>query len=112
MPARPRVDRLKTVYTAARQLNFGFRLRGFPTAPEENGIATFKPQLHRLTIRFCKQNDASMGLRNFIEHNLPQFARENPQTVVYVLPIRNATPSLRAEYSNGREVQINAKGFT
>uniref|UniRef100_A0AC34QE94 Exoribonuclease phosphorolytic domain-containing protein n=1 Tax=Panagrolaimus sp. JU765 TaxID=591449 RepID=A0AC34QE94_9BILA len=53
-----------------------------------------------------------MGLRNFIEHSLPQFARENPQTVVYVVPIRNATPTLRAEYSNGRQVHINAKGFT
>lgn len=112
MPARPHVDRLKTIYTAAKNLNFGFRLRGFPTAPSENGIAAYKPQLHRLTIRFCKQNDASMGLRNFIEHSLPQFARENPQTVVYVLPIRNSIPTLRAEYANGRQVHINAKGFT
>uniref|UniRef100_A0A7E4W1I3 Large ribosomal subunit protein mL43 n=1 Tax=Panagrellus redivivus TaxID=6233 RepID=A0A7E4W1I3_PANRE len=112
MPARPRVDRLKTVYTAAKQLNFGFRLTGFPSAPNENGIASYKPQLHRLTIRFCKQNEASSGLRNFIDTALKAFAAANPQTVVYVLPIRNATPTLRAEYSNGREVQINAKGFT
>ena len=112
MPARPHVDRLKTIYSAARQLNFGFRLEGFPSAPNENGIFGFKPQLHRITIRFCKQNDASMGLRNFIETSLTQFAAENPQTVVYVLPIRNSTPTLRAEYSNGREVHINAKGFS
>uniref|UniRef100_A0A914YU25 Large ribosomal subunit protein mL43 n=1 Tax=Panagrolaimus superbus TaxID=310955 RepID=A0A914YU25_9BILA len=112
MPARPRVDRLKTIYTAARQLNFGFRLQGYPSAPNENGIFGFKPQLHRLTIRFCKQNDASMGIRNFIETSLKDFAAENPQTVVYVIPARNSVPTLRGEYANGREVHINAKGFT
>uniref|UniRef100_A0A914P8T4 Large ribosomal subunit protein mL43 n=1 Tax=Panagrolaimus davidi TaxID=227884 RepID=A0A914P8T4_9BILA len=112
MPARPRVDRLKTIYTAARQLNFGFRLEGYPSAPNENGIFGYKPQLHRLTIRFCKQNDASVGIRNFIETSLKDFAAENPQTVVYVIPARNSVPTLRAEYANGREVHVNAKGFT
>uniref|UniRef100_A0A914QVW2 Uncharacterized protein n=1 Tax=Panagrolaimus davidi TaxID=227884 RepID=A0A914QVW2_9BILA len=34
------------------------------------------------------------------------------QIVVYVIPARNSVPTLRAEYANGREVHVNAKGFT
>ncbi|MFH4975176.1 hypothetical protein AB6A40_001885 [Gnathostoma spinigerum] len=111
MPARPRVDRIKTVYTAAKGLNNGWKLRGFLDEPLFNGINSYIPQLHRVTIRYCKKSEDSSGMRNFIEHCLPRFAEENPSIAMYCLPIRNSIPSLRAEYANGREVQLNASNM-
>jgi len=113
MPAIPHVDRLKTIFTAAKGLNFGFRLTGYPTAPQYNGWnGRAIPQLHRLTIRFCKKDVTSAGIRQFISKELVEFAKQNPATAVYVIPGRQCIPTLRGEYANGREVHINAKHFT
>ncbi|KAK0426382.1 hypothetical protein QR680_009681 [Steinernema hermaphroditum] len=112
MPARVRVDRLKPIYTAAKALNFGWRMSDFPSAPMQNGISRFIPQLHRLTIRFCKQSEASVGVRNFIENNLVEFSKTNPSVAVYVVPGRNCTPTIRAEYGNGRMVHMNSSGLS
>lgn len=113
MPAIPRVDRLKTIFTAAKGLNFGFRLTGYPSAPQYNGFSGRAiPQLHRVTIRFCKKDASSAGIRQFIARELTEFAKQNPATAIYVIPIRYSTPTLRGEYANGREVQIHAKNFT
>jgi large subunit ribosomal protein L43 len=113
MPAIPRVDRLKTIFTAAKGLNFAFRMTGYPTAPQYNGWSGRAiPQLHRLTIRFCKKDIASSGVREFISKQLVEFARQNPATAVYVIPGRQCIPTFRGEYANGREVHINAKNFT
>ncbi|KAI6230164.1 L51-S25-CI-B8 domain-containing protein [Aphelenchoides fujianensis] len=113
MPAIPHVDRLKTIYSAAKQLNFGFRLTGHPSAPQFNGWAgRHIPQLHRLTIQFCRKDATSAGVREFIERELVSFARRNPATAVYVMPVRQAIPTLRGEYANGRQVHVNAKHFT
>lgn len=110
--AVPRVDRLKTIYQAANALNFGFRMTGFPDAPFKNGVACYRPQVHRITLRFCKQSESCTGIRNFIEHSLVKFATENSSCAVYVIPARNCTPTLRAEYSNGRIVHVNAKNMS
>jgi len=112
MPAKPRVDRIKTIYSAAKGLNFGFRMTGFPSAPGYNGISAYQPQLLRLTIRFCRQSESSAGVRNFIENSLVKFGMENPTCSVYVVPTRNNIPTLRGEYSNGRMVHLNAKNFS
>ncbi|KAI6198161.1 L51-S25-CI-B8 domain-containing protein [Aphelenchoides besseyi] len=113
MPAIPRVDRLKTIFSAAKQLNFGYQLTGFPTAPQWNGWnGRAIPQLHRLTIRFCRKDVTSAGVREFISTELEAFARQNPATAIYVLPARQCIPTFRGEYANGRMVHINAKHFT
>nr|CAD2207158.1 unnamed protein product [Meloidogyne enterolobii] len=110
MPAIPRVDRIKNIYSAAKALNFGFRLSATnPQAVLFDGISGHFPQLQRVTIRFCKISEPSAGLRNYIEHSLTKFASENPYCSIYILPVRNTTPSIRAEYSNGREVQLDAR---
>lgn len=88
MPVRPRVDRLRTIYRAARGLNFGWKMSDFPSTPMYNGVCSFIPQLHRVTLRFCRQSESSTGMRNFIRNQLSQFANENPSTVVYVQPVR------------------------
>ncbi|CAD5212298.1 unnamed protein product [Bursaphelenchus xylophilus] len=112
MPAIPRVDRLKNLYTAAKALNFGFRLEGFPSVPQHSGWARRAiPQLHRLTINFDLKNEASVGTRQFIEVELGNFARANPSVAIYVIPRRQTVPTVRGEYANGRTVHLNLKGM-
>uniref|UniRef100_A0A915AIW9 Large ribosomal subunit protein mL43 n=1 Tax=Parascaris univalens TaxID=6257 RepID=A0A915AIW9_PARUN len=112
MPSRVRVDRIKPIYTAAKALNFGWRLSDFPKTPMNNGVTSYIPQAHRITLRFCKQSESSVGMRNFIENDIKRFAQQNPSIVIYVTPIRNSSPTLRAEYGNGRMAHVNATNFS
>uniref|UniRef100_A0A1I7TTJ2 Large ribosomal subunit protein mL43 n=1 Tax=Caenorhabditis tropicalis TaxID=1561998 RepID=A0A1I7TTJ2_9PELO len=112
MPSVPRVDRLKPIYTAAKALNFGWRFSDFLKIPAYNGISRYTNQLHRITVRFCKQSESSVGVRNFIENQLVDIGRKNPSVVIYAQPVRNSNPSIRAEYGNGRTLQINAKNLS
>lgn len=70
-------------------------------APLNNGIGRFIPQLMRLTIKFCKERPTSQGVREFIEHDIVQFAKENPHAALYLKPRRNRSPVVVAEYLNG-----------
>ncbi|PIO68781.1 hypothetical protein TELCIR_09417, partial [Teladorsagia circumcincta] len=112
MPALPRVDRLKTIYTAAKSLNYAWRFTDFLKTPAYNGVSRYVPQLHRITFRFCKQSEASVGVRNFIEHRILELGARVPSVVVYTQPVRNTVPVIRAEYGNGRVVQLNAKNMS
>uniref|UniRef100_A0A915PWT0 Large ribosomal subunit protein mL43 n=1 Tax=Setaria digitata TaxID=48799 RepID=A0A915PWT0_9BILA len=112
MPSKPRVDRIKICYTAAMHLNYGWRISGYPHTPFNNAVTKYIPQLHRVTLRFCRKNECSSGVRHFISSGLlSQFAAQNPSTVIYVQPIRQNIPVLRAEYGNGRIIQIVLKNF-
>ncbi|VDM56038.1 unnamed protein product [Angiostrongylus costaricensis] len=112
MPAVPRVDRIKTIYSAAKSLNFAWRFTDILRTPAYNGVSRYMPQIHRITFRFCKQSESSVGVRNFIEQKLLDLAAQSPSVVVYTQPVRNTNPVIRAEYSNGRVVQLNAKNMT
>ncbi|CAB3408811.1 unnamed protein product [Caenorhabditis bovis] len=112
MPAVPRVDRLKTVYSAAKALNFGWRFSDFLNIPAYNGISRYTNQLHRITFRFCKQSESSVGVRNFIERQLIEIGKQHPSVVIYAQPVRNTVPTIRAEYGNGRILQVNAKNMS
>uniref|UniRef100_A0AC35U2U8 L51_S25_CI-B8 domain-containing protein n=1 Tax=Rhabditophanes sp. KR3021 TaxID=114890 RepID=A0AC35U2U8_9BILA len=112
MPSRVRIDRIKPIFTAAKGLNFGFRLTNVPEAPFFNGVNTFQSQVHRVTLRFCKQNEASSGVRTFIKYHLAEIAQQNPGVVIYTQPSNQTTPTVRAEYANGRMVHINLKSVS
>lgn len=75
-----------------------FLKSGFIRAPLQNGVGRFIGQLQRITLKFCKNNGSSRGMRNFIENNLVDFAKDNPGVVVYVKPRRHKTPVIVAEY--------------
>ncbi|CAJ0930384.1 unnamed protein product, partial [Mesorhabditis belari] len=111
MPSLPRVDRIKTIYSARKALNYGFRFTDFVKQPAFNGVSRFIPQMHRITFRFCKQSEDSVGMRNFIESRLVSLAQEHPYLVIYAQPIRNTTPTIRAEYGNGRIVHLSSSGL-
>ncbi|KHJ99584.1 hypothetical protein OESDEN_00418 [Oesophagostomum dentatum] len=112
MPSLPRVDRIKTVYSAAKALNYGWKFTDFLKVPMCNGVSRYIPQLHRITFRFCKQSEGSVGVRNFIDHKLLRLGQQYPSVVVYTQPVRNTNPVICAEYGNGRIVQLNAKNMS
>ncbi|XP_064419030.1 39S ribosomal protein L43, mitochondrial [Latimeria chalumnae] len=76
-----------------------------------NGVGRYVCQLQRLSLVFSKESPGSRGAREYIEEGVVDFARQNPNIVVYVSPQRGVTPKLVAEYLNGavKEEQINKK---
>merc|ERR1712137_1105278 len=71
-----------------------------------NGLGRYVCQLQRLTLKFCKEYRGSLGIRNYIEHHLLDFAKGNPGVVVYLLPQRHNRAYLVAEYINGKKEEI------
>ncbi len=67
-------------------------------APLKNGLGRYIPQLMRVTIKFCKESTTSHGVRDFIEHDIVQFAKQNPGTAIYLKPRRMRSPVVVAEY--------------
>ncbi|XP_055386075.1 39S ribosomal protein L43, mitochondrial [Condylostylus longicornis] len=86
-----------------------FLKSAFPRAPLQNGLGRFVPQMQRITLKFCKNNGSSRGMRDFIENDLIDFAKNNPGTVVYVKPRRHRTPVMVAEYLNGEREWVNCR---
>lgn len=78
--------------------NHLFLKSGFIRAPLQNGLGRYIGQLQRITLKFCKSSGSSKGMREFIENNLMEFARENPGVVVYVKPRRHRSAVVVAEY--------------
>ncbi|KAG8229581.1 hypothetical protein J437_LFUL010173 [Ladona fulva] len=85
---------------------------GFPRAVLQNGLGRYICQLQRITIKFCKHHGASRGVRNFIENDLVDFARNHPGIVVYLKPRRHRSPVLSAEYLNGDKDYVCCHNFT
>ncbi|KAF7994834.1 hypothetical protein HCN44_004306 [Aphidius gifuensis] len=84
---------------------------GFLRAPLANGIGRYVGQLQRITLKFCKSHGTSRGLRDFLENDLVDFAKQNPGVVVYVKPRRHRTPVVVAEYLNGERQWLHVKNF-
>ncbi|XP_055615977.1 39S ribosomal protein L43, mitochondrial [Toxorhynchites rutilus septentrionalis] len=89
-----------------------FLKSGFPRAPLANGIGRYVCQLQRITLKYCKNNGSSKGMREFLENDLVDFSRANPGTVVYVKPRRHRTAVMSAEYLNGEKQWINCRNMT
>ncbi|XP_068085025.1 large ribosomal subunit protein mL43 [Anabrus simplex] len=89
-----------------------FMLAGFPRAPLQNGLGRWICQLQRITFKFCKHHGTSRGMREFLELDLLDFAKQYPGIVVYVKPRRHRLPNLTAEYLNGGKEVINCRNFT
>lgn len=62
------------------------------------GIGRYVCQLKRITFKFCKSRGDSGGVRDFIEGQAVDFARQNPSVMVYLKPRRHRAPLLVAEY--------------
>ena len=53
------------------------------------------------TLKFCKNDGSSAGVRQFIQQDVVQFAKQNPNCVLYLKPRRHRSPVMVAEYLNG-----------
>ncbi|XP_053269365.1 39S ribosomal protein L43, mitochondrial [Pleuronectes platessa] len=76
-----------------------------------NGLGRYVPQLKRISIVFSKNAQSSLGVRDFIEEGVVDYAKKNPGTVVYVSPQTCRIPKVVAEYLNGnvREELVTSK---
>lgn len=77
----------------------------------QNGVGRYVCQLKRVSIIFSKNAQSSLGVRDFIEEGVVDYAKKNPGTVVYVSPQSCRIPKIVAEYLNGnvREEIITSK---
>ncbi|KAK3866932.1 hypothetical protein Pcinc_027562 [Petrolisthes cinctipes] len=80
--------------------------------PLQNGVGRYVQQLQRITFKFCKTHGGSLGMREYIEKDLVEFARHNPGVVVYLKPRRHRSPCLKAEYLNGEDDYISTQKHT
>jgi len=76
-----------------------------------NGVGRYVCQLQRLTFRFCKHTKPSKYVRDFVEHDLTEFAETHPGIVCYVEPVKNEDPIIHAEYLNGRTEELKAERY-
>ncbi|CAJ1080109.1 S ribosomal protein L43%2C mitochondrial [Xyrichtys novacula] len=67
----------------------------------QNGVGRYVCQLKRISIIFSKKGQGSLGIRDFIEEGVVDYAKKNPTTVVYVSPQPCRIPKIVAEYMNG-----------
>lgn len=84
----------------------------FIKAPLYNGVGRYVCQLQRLTLTFCKTHGSSRGMREYIERELVNFARENPGIVVYLKPRRHRDPYIVGEYLNGQRDMMRVNGLS
>ena len=89
-----------------------FLKRGYPRAPFGLGIGRYVGQLQRVTLKFCKNHGASIGVRKFLENDLLDYAKENPGVVVYVKTRRHKSPVITAEYLNGERYWMSVANYT
>lgn len=77
----------------------------------QNGVGRYVCQLKRVSIIFSKNAQSSLGVRDFIEEGVVDYAKKNPGTVVYVSPQSSRIPKIVAEYLNGtvREELVTSK---
>ncbi|XP_034414344.1 39S ribosomal protein L43, mitochondrial [Cyclopterus lumpus] len=77
----------------------------------QNGVGRYVCQLKRVSIVFSKKAQSSLGVRDFIEEGVVDYAKKNPSTVVYVSPQSCRIPKIVAEYLNGsvREELVTSK---
>ncbi|KAJ0169798.1 hypothetical protein K1T71_014404 [Dendrolimus kikuchii] len=85
---------------------------GFVRAPLQNGVGRYVCQLQRIVLKFCKSHGASRGMRDFIEQDLVEFAKQNPGVVVYLKPRRHRGPVVVGEYLNGERVWLTVHNKT
>ncbi|KAM4623491.1 large ribosomal subunit protein mL43 [Polymixia lowei] len=78
----------------------------------QNGVGRYVCQLKRISIIFSKNAQSSLGVREYIEEGVVDYAKNTPGTVVYVSPQACRVPKIVAEYLNGNTRQEIVTGKT
>ncbi|KAI5776353.1 thioredoxin-like protein [Geopyxis carbonaria] len=71
-----------------------------------NGVGAFILQCKRLDFNYCDWAGSSKGMKEFLKHSLPAFAKQNPGVEMIVSPRPHKHPIIRGTYINGREKVI------
>ncbi|KAF2238941.1 hypothetical protein EV356DRAFT_460265 [Viridothelium virens] len=77
----------------------------------QNGVGAFILQCKKLDFHYCDWAGSSKGMNAFLQHNLPTFARQNPQVEITVSPRPRKHPVIRGTYINGREKAVCVKNL-
>ncbi|PYH87991.1 mitochondrial ribosomal protein L43 [Aspergillus ellipticus CBS 707.79] len=71
-----------------------------------NGVGAFILQCKQLDFHYCDWAGSSRGMVSYLKHQLPAFAKANPQIEIRVSPRPNKHPVIRGLFINGREKVI------
>jgi len=66
-------------------------------------------QLERLLLRYCNSIASSRGARDFIRHDLADFARRNPQVRIDVISKGSRNPCVVGVFKHGDPKQVDLK---
>ncbi|XP_003741006.1 39S ribosomal protein L43, mitochondrial [Galendromus occidentalis] len=77
-----------------------------------NGMLQHVPSLARLTFKFCKSHGSSRFMREYIESEIMDLARQCPTAVIYLKPRRHRDPVVVAEYINGHKEELRCNPFS
>ncbi|XP_072038384.1 large ribosomal subunit protein mL43-like [Amphiura filiformis] len=84
------------------------RPTGYLSSILQNGVGRYVCQLQRLTFQFHKSSKEAMGVREFVEQDIVDFAKQNPQIVLYVTPHEKyRDPKVVAEFLNGNVRKVH-----
>ncbi|KAB2573203.1 hypothetical protein BFW01_g10545 [Lasiodiplodia theobromae] len=75
-------------------------------AKSQNGVGAFIRQCKRLDFHYCDWSGSSKGMKSFLEHTLPAFAKRNPSIEITVSPRPRKEPVIKGYYINGRTKAI------
>ncbi|PSK44234.1 54S ribosomal protein L51, mitochondrial [Elsinoe australis] len=75
-------------------------------AQSQNGVGAFILQCKQLNFHYCNFGGSSKGMKSFLTHTLPQFAKANPGIEINISPRPNKHPVIIGRYMNGREKAV------
>ncbi|KIW03848.1 uncharacterized protein PV09_05147 [Verruconis gallopava] len=70
-------------------------------AKSQNGVGAHIIQCKKLDFHYCDHGGSSKGMKAFLTHQLPAFARANASIEMAVSPRPNHHPVIRGHYTNG-----------
>ncbi|EDO49536.1 predicted protein [Nematostella vectensis] len=76
-----------------------------------NGIGRYVCQLQRLTLNYCRAGGSSRGIREYIDSEVLNFAKQNPEVAFYVRERNGKHPRIVAKYLNGNSKIIDVKNM-
>ncbi|KAL9968269.1 hypothetical protein ACROYT_G026622 [Oculina patagonica] len=65
--------------------------------------------LMRVTFNYCKTGGSSRGVREFIDKNIVDFAKNNPGIAIYVRERNGKHPRIIANFINGNTKEVNIR---
>lgn len=65
--------------------------------------------LQRLVFNYCKRGGSSRGIREYIDKEIVEFAKNNPEVTIYVRERNGKHPRIVANFLNGNSKIVDVK---